>query len=262
MSVSKGYGPSTAAVRTAQAALVVGALIGWEAGVRQGWLSAEFVSRPSAVGAVIAEWVRGGFLWPHLAATVQAAMVGLVLGLAVGGTLGFLVMFVPAVGEVIEPAMSTLNAVPRIVFYPLLMLWLGLGMASKVGLVVTIVAFVGYFTTVGAVREVDRLLLAQVRILGASPAAMFRHLYLPATLAWMVTSLRMSVGLALIGAILGEYMGSMRGIGNVIMGAQNLFQTPQVMAGLTLTLALAATADSILAYLERRWSAWRRVQQP
>lgn len=248
-------------MRAAQGALIAGALVGWEVGVRQGWLSAEFVSRPTAVGAVIVEWVRTGFLWPHMTATLQAALAGLVLGLLLGATLGFLAVFVPAIGEMIEPAMSTLNAIPRVVFYPLLILWLGLGMASKVGLVVSIVAFVGYFTTVGAVREVDRLLLAQVRILGASPAAMLRHLYLPATLAWMVTSLRTSVGLAFIGAILGEYMGSMRGIGNIIMGAQNLFQTPQVMAGLTLTLVMAGAVDSVLARLEGRWSAWRRVAQ-
>lgn len=261
MSVIKADGPSAATARTAQAALLAGILIGWEAGVRQGWLSADFVSHPTAVGMVMWEWVRSGFLWPHLAATFQAATVGLALGLAIGGALGFLVMFVPAVGEVVEPAMSALNAIPRVVFYPLLMLWLGLGMASKVGLVVTIVTFVGYFNTVGAVREVDQLLLAQVRVLGASPAAMLRHLYLPATLTWIVTSLRTSVGLAFIGAILGEYMGSMRGIGNIIMSAQNLFQTPKVMAGLAATLALAALVDAVLAHMERRWSAWRRVQQ-
>ncbi|MDR7428161.1 MAG: ABC transporter permease [Armatimonadota bacterium] len=253
--------PAVAAVRAAQAAIVGGLLVGWEVGVRRGWLSAEFLSRPTAVGAVLVEWIRSGFLWPHLAATLQAAIAGLALGLVLGAALGFLAMFVPAVGEMIEPAMSTLNAVPRVVFYPLLVLWLGLGMASKVGLVVTIVAFVGYFTTVGAVREVDRLLLAQVRILGASPGATLRHLYLPATLAWMVTSLRTSVGLAFIGAILGEYLGSMRGMGNIIMGAQNLFQTPQVMAGLVLTLGLAGAVDTILAHLEGRWSAWRRAPQ-
>jgi len=259
--VSRAGEPPATAVRAVQAALVAAALVGWEVGARRGWLSAEFVSRPTAVGAVIWDWVRSGYLWPHLVATFEAAVVGLGLGLAGGAALGFLVMFVPAVGEVVEPAMSTLNAVPRIVFYPLLMLWLGLGMASKVGLVATIVAFLGYYTAVGAVREVDRLLLAQVRILGASPAAMLRHLYLPATLAWMITGLRTSVGLAFIGAILGEYMGSMRGIGNIIMGAQNLFQTPQVMAGLALTMVLAAAVDTLLARLETHWSAWRQVEQ-
>jgi len=245
-----------------QAVLVIGTLTAWECAVRGGWLPDAQVSSPTDIVAVIWRWMSSGFLWPHLGATVQSMLLGLVLGLAAGAALGFLVIFVPLVGDVVEPAMGTLNAVPRIVFYPLLALWLGLGIPSKVALVVTIVLFVGFFNTLGAMREVDRMLVAQVRLLGASPGAMLRHLYLPAALWWIVVSLRTSVGLAFVGTILGEYMGSLRGVGNVIMGAQNLFHTSEVMAGLVLTVVLAGLIDAVLSHLDARWSVWRRVEQP
>lgn len=249
-----------ALVAGAQAALVAAALAGWELGVRSGWLSEEFLSRPVVVAGEVWRWIASGFLWPHLAATLEAMAIGLVLGLGLGVGAGLLAALVPVVGELLEPATATLNATPKIVFYPLLVLWLGLGIASKAALVVTIVFFVGFFNTLGAVREIDRALVAQVRVLGASPAAMLRHLYLPAALVWVVASLRTSVGFAFVGAILGEYMGSMRGIGNIIINAQNLFHTSQVMAGLAVTLALAGLLDTALARVDLRWSAWRRRQ--
>lgn len=245
--------------QAAPAGIGVAALVGWEAGARLGWLPESFLSRPTEVGAVIWRWMSSGFLWPHLSATLEAMSVGLGLGLLGGMVLGFLAVFVPAVGEVLEPAMGTLNAIPRVVFYPLLALWLGLGIPSKVGLVVTIVLVVAFFNTLIAVREIDRELVARVRILGAPPLAMLRHLYLPAALVWIMASLRTSVGLAFVGTILGEYMGSMRGIGNVIMGAQNLFRTADVMAGLVITLLLAGLIDVVVAQLDARWSAWRQV---
>jgi len=246
------------AVSTLQAALVFSVLAAWELAVRRGWLPEALVSSPGRIATLIGQWVATGFLWPHLAATFQAMATGLLLGLLLGAALGFVVIFVPAVGDVVEPTMATLNAVPRLVFYPLLALWLGLGIPSKAALVVTIVLFVGFFNTLGAIREIDRQLVAQVRVLGARPRAMLRHLYVPATLLWIMTSLRTSVGLAFIGAILGEYMGPMRGIGNVIMGAQNLFRPDGVMAGLIVTLALAGVIDAGLQRMEARWSAWRQ----
>ncbi|MDR7555871.1 MAG: ABC transporter permease subunit [Armatimonadota bacterium] len=246
---------ATAAGQAGALALV---LIAWEGGVRAGWLSEEFVSRPVLVGAELWRWVTSGFLWPHLGATLAAALVGLALGLGAGVVVGLALALVPVLGELVEPALATLNAAPRIVFYPLLALWLGLGVASKVALVVTLVFFVGVFNTLGAVREVDRTLVAQVRVLGASPAAMLRHLYLPAALVWIAAGLRTSLGFAFVGAILGEYMASMRGLGNVIIGAQNLFQTSRVMAGLVVAVTLAGLLDAALARLDARWSVWRQ----
>lgn len=241
-----------------QAGVVAVALAAWEGGVRAGWLSEEFLSRPTAVGAELWRWVTSGFLWPHLGATLGAAMLGLGLGLGLGVLAGLLLALVPVLGELVEPALATLNAMPRIVFYPVLALWLGLGIASKVALVVTLVFFVGLVNTLGAVREVDRALVAQVRVLGASPAAMLRHLYVPAALVWIAAGLRTSLGFAFVGAILGEYMASMRGLGNVIIGAQNLFQTSRVMAGLVVAVTLAGLLDAALAHLDARWSVWRQ----
>jgi NitT/TauT family transport system permease protein len=242
----------------AQAAAVLTVLAAWEGAVRAGRLSQEFVSRPGAVAAEIWRWIVTGELWPHLGATVSAALAGLVLGLGLGAALGLLLALVPLLADLCEPALATLNATPRIVFYPVLALWLGLGIASKIALVVTIVAFVGLFTVLEAVRAVDRTVVAQVRVLGASSAAMLRHVYLPATLVWIAAGLRTSLGFAFVGAILGEYMASMRGLGYLIIGAQHLFQPARVMAGLVVAMALVWALDAGLATLDARWSAWRQ----
>lgn len=241
-----------------QGALVACALALWETAARRGWLPGDLVSRPTEVGRVLGQWVTSGFLWPQLAATLEATVAGLAVGVALGVGSGLLAVLVPGAGALLEPLMTTLNATPRVVFYPILALWLGLGIASKVALVVTIVSVLSFFTTVAAVRAVDRTLVAQVRILGASPWAMLRHLYLPATWAWTVASLRTGVGLAFVGAVVGEYMGSLRGIGHIIIEAQHLFHPAQVMAGLALTLAFAAAIDAGLGRLAGRWLAWQR----
>jgi NitT/TauT family transport system permease protein len=248
----------TLVVGSLQGALVAGALALWELGARRGWFPQDLVSRPAEVGRVLGQWIISGFLWPHLAATLEATVAGLAVGVVLGVGGGLLAALVPGVGTFLEPLMSTLNATPRVVFYPILALWLGLGIASKVALVVTIVSVLNFFTTVAAVRTVDRTLVAQVLILGASPGAMLRHLYLPATWAWTAASLRTSVGLAFVGAVVGEYMGALRGIGHVIIEAQHLFHPAQVMAGLALTLALAGAIDAGLGRLAGRWLAWQR----
>ncbi|MDR7482377.1 MAG: ABC transporter permease [Armatimonadota bacterium] len=241
-----------------QGAVIAAGLAIWEGAVRAGRLSEEFTSRPSAVATEIWRWVATGELWPHLGATVGAALAGLVVGLALGAAVGLLLALAPPLASLCEPALATLNATPRIVFYPLLALWLGLGVASKVALVVTIVLFVGLFNTLGAVREIDRTLVAQVRLLGASPAAMLRHVYLPAALVWIAAGLRTSLGFAFVGTILGEYMASMRGLGHLIIGAQHLFQTSRVMAGLVVAMVLVWLLDAAVARLDARWSVWRQ----
>jgi NitT/TauT family transport system permease protein len=156
--------------------------------------------------------------------------------------------------------MVALNAMPRVVLAPLFILWFGLGLLSKVVMVISLVFFVVFFSTYTGIREVDRDLVSNARILGATPGHMIRHVLLPSALTWIFSSLRTSVGFALIGAVVGEYLGSHEGMGYVISYAEAMFNATGVLAGLLVLMAAVIAIDLGLKRLDRRFSYWKPVR--
>jgi NitT/TauT family transport system permease protein len=156
--------------------------------------------------------------------------------------------------------MVALNAMPRVVLAPLFILWFGLGLTSKVVMVISLVFFVVFFSTYTGIREVDRDLVSNARILGATPGHMIRHVLLPSALTWIFSSLRTSVGFALIGAVVGEYLGSHEGMGYVISYAEAMFNATGVLAGLLVLMAAVIAIDLGLKRLDRRFSYWKPVR--
>jgi NitT/TauT family transport system permease protein len=150
--------------------------------VAAGMLDPFFVSRPSAIGARIVSWVTSGSLWGHLGATIEESLLGLVVGAALGISVGFALARSPFVAAVCDPYIKMLNAVPRVVLAPLFLLWFGLGIWSKVALAVTLVFFVMFFNTYQGVRDADRVLIDNVRMLGASERQLVRHVLVPSAL--------------------------------------------------------------------------------
>ena len=155
--------------------------------------------------------------------------------------------------------MVALNAMPRVVLAPLFILWFGLGLLSKVVMVVSLVFFVVFFSTYTGIREVDRDLVNNARILGANPRHLIRHVLLPSALTWIFSSLRTSVGFALIGAVVGEYLGSHEGMGYVISYAEAMFNATGVLAGLLVLMAAVIAIDVALKRLDTRFSYWKAV---
>src|SRR5207245_421672 len=149
----------------------------------------------------IADWIRTGFIFRHLVVTMQETIIGFLLGTLLGVAVGFLFAHWEKLARIFDPLMVALNAMPRVVLAPLFILWFGLGLLSKVVMVVSLVFFVVFFSTYTGIREVDRDLVNNARILGASPRHMIRHVLLPSALTWIFASLRTSVGFALIGAV-------------------------------------------------------------
>ena len=178
----------------------------WEVATRRGWIDPFFVSQPTVLAAQIADWISSGFIFRHLWVTMQETIIGFLLGTFLGVAVGFLFARWETLAHIFDPLMVALNAMPRVVLAPLFILWFGLGLLSKVVMVISLVFFVVFFSTYTGIREVDRDLVSNARILGATQGHMIRHVLLPSALTWIFSSLRTSVGFALIGAVVGEYL--------------------------------------------------------
>ena len=219
-----------------------------------------FFSRPSDIALRIGDWVISGFIWEHLAVTLIEALLALALGTLFGVVLGLAFARLELLAAVFDPYIRIFNALPRLILAPIFLLWFGLGIASKVALGVTLVFFVVFFNTYRGVREVDPVILNNARMLQATDRQLLRHVYLPSAMAWIFSSLHTSIGFALVGAVVGEYMGAARGIGYVVAQAEGVFDTTGVFAGLILTSAVVLLIDLGIERLERYLLRWRPQQ--
>ncbi len=240
-----------------QMAVGLGALSLWQGLVSLKLLDPFFVSRPTAIAQRIAIWVIDGSLWRHLAATLEESLLGLVLGAAAGISLGFLLGRSPVLARVFDPYIKMLNAVPRVVLAPLFLLWFGLGIWSKVALAVTLVFFVMFFNTYQGVRDAERVLIDNVRMLGATERQLVRHVLIPSALTWIFSSLQTSLGFAMVGAVVGEYLGATRGLGYVISQAEGTFDTTGVFAGMTVLGMVVVIVSAGVTRLEQWLLRWK-----
>ena len=240
-----------------QVAVGVAALTLWQVLVSWKILDAFFVSRPSDIAQRIAQWMATGSLWGHLASTLEESLLGLVAGAALGISLGFWFGRSPLLASVFDPYIKMLNAVPRVVLAPLFLLWFGLGIWSKVALAVTLVFFVMFFSTYQGVRDADRVLIDNVRMLGASEGQLVRHVLIPSALTWIFSSLQTSLGFAMVGAVVGEYLGATHGLGYVISQAEGTFDTTGVFAGMTVLGVVVVLVSAGVTRLEKWLLRWK-----
>jgi NitT/TauT family transport system permease protein len=251
---------SRTAVLAWQIAIAVAGLALWQWGVHVRLLDPFFVSRPSDIAGRIATWVMTGSVWRHLVTTLEEALLGLVFGSAFGITLGFVLARSPFAARICDPYITMLNAIPRVVLAPIFLLWFGLGIWSKVALAVTLVFFVMFFNTYQGVRDADRVLVDNARMLGASERQLVRHVLIPSALTWIFSSLHTSLGFALVGAVVGEYLGSARGLGYVIQQAEGTFDTTGVFAGMVVLGLVVVAVSAVVARLERWLLRWKNAQ--
>jgi NitT/TauT family transport system permease protein len=247
----------SAAILSWQILVGVAVLSLWQGLVSLKILDPFFVSRPTAIAQRVAAWMIGGSLWQHLATTLEEALLGLVIGSAMGISLGFSLARSPFLGRVLDPYIKMLNAVPRVVLAPLFLLWFGLGIWSKVALAVTLVFFVMFFNTYQGVRDADRVLVDNVRMLGATERQLVRHVLVPSALTWIFSSLQTSLGFAMVGAVVGEYLGATRGLGYVISQAEGTFDTTGVFAGMTVLGIVVVIVSAGVTRLERWLLRWK-----
>src|SRR5437762_9934846 len=249
-----------ARVLGSQVALGVVVLALWQTLVSLKILDEFFVSRPSDILQRVGRWIVSGTLWGHLAVTLEESLLGLLAGAALGISLGFALARSAFLALVLDPYIKMLNAVPRVVLAPLFLLWFGLGIWSKVALAVTLVFFVMFFNTFQGVRDADRVLIDNVRMLGATERQLVRHVLVPSALTWIFSSLQTSLGFAMVGAVVGEYLGATRGLGYVISQAEGTFDTTGVFAGMTVLGIVVVMVSAAVTRLERWLLRWKTVK--
>jgi NitT/TauT family transport system permease protein len=240
-----------------QAVLLVAFLLAWERLVAGRMLDPFFFSQPSRIAIQLWEWFASGSVYRHIGITLLETMLGFVLGTLLGLVIGFALARSELLGDIFEPFLALLNGMPRVVLAPLVILWLGLGIASKVALSVLVVFLIVFYAVYTGIREVDQNLVANARILGANGGQLTRHVLIPSALTWIFSSLRVSVGFALVGAVVAEYLGSNVGVGFLIANAQSFFQSTGVYAGLVVLMLMVGAINLVLRVVERRYSAWK-----
>ena len=196
-------------------------------------------------------------IYAHLLVTLTETMLAFFIGTAFGLGAGLWLALSPMASAILDPYIKAANAMPRVILAPIFAMWFGLGIWSKVALAVTLVFFIVFFNVYQGVREVSPVVLANVRMLGANRRQLLRSVYLPSATSWVFSSLHTSVGLAFVGAIVGEYLGSARGVGYLILQAEGTFDVNTVFAGILVLTAFALVLDAAVGWLEKRLMKWQ-----
>jgi NitT/TauT family transport system permease protein len=216
-----------------------------------------FFSNPVDVGKQIVDWFSSGVIWKHLMITLWESILAFAIGSLAGVLVGFWFARQPRVAAIFDPYVKMANALPRVVLAPIFTLWLGLGIWSKVALGVTLVFFIVFFNVYQGVKEVSSTVLANGRMLGMTERQLMRHVFWPSALSWMFSSLHTSVGFAVVGAVVGEYLGSAAGLGYLIQQAEGVFDVAGVFAGMFVLSAFVILIDLLVTAVERRLLVWK-----
>jgi NitT/TauT family transport system permease protein len=220
--------------------------------------AAFFFGEPVRIlGRIWAWFVTRHDIYEHLAVTLVETVLAFAIGSTLGLGLGLWLALSPFAAAIADPYIKALNSMPRVILAPIFAVWFGLGVASKVALGVTLVFFIVFFNVYQGVKEVSPVVLANARMLGASQRQLLRHVYVPSATSWMFSSLHTSVGLAFVGAVVGEYLGSSRGVGYLILQAEGAFDINTVMAGILVLTAFALALDAAVGRIERRLLRWQ-----
>jgi NitT/TauT family transport system permease protein len=219
--------------------------------------AAFFFGEPQKVLVRIWEWFTTGEIWLHLWVTLVETVLAFVIGTVSGLGVGLWLALAPTSSALFEPYIKAANSMPRVILAPIFGVWFGLGIWSKVALGVTLVFFIVFFNVYQGVKEVSPVVLANARMLGANRKQLLRHVYLPSAMSWVFSSLHTSVGLAFVGSVVGEYLGSASGVGYLILQAEGTFDINTVFAGILVLTAFALILDALVGIAERRFMKWQ-----
>lgn len=264
--------PSEGNLRVWQGSVLVLVVLAWQLVSRDPQV-AFFLGEPLRVLGRIWSWfmpfgVAANPLFPdglagradiylHLGVTLLETVLAFGIGTVLGLVCGLWLALAPLASAILEPYIKAANSMPRVILAPIFALWFGLGIWSKVALAVTLVFFIVFFNVYQGVKEVSPVVLANARMLGANQRQLLRTVYLPSATAWVFSSLHTSVGLAFVGAVVGEYLGSARGVGYLILQAEGTFDVNTVFAGIVVLTAFALLLDGLVGRVERRLMKWQ-----
>ena len=260
--------PSPRNLRIWQAGMLVAFFVFWHVMTAPGLVphflfakendAAFFLGEPLKIFARIWQWFAvKRDIYPHLWITLVETVLAFAIGTVSGLLMGMWLALSPMAAALLDPYIKAFNSMPRIILAPIFAVWFGLGIASKVALGFTLVFFIVFFNVYQGVKEVSPAVLANARMLGAGQRQLLRHVYLPSATSWVFSSLHTSVGLAFVGAVVGEYLGSAAGLGYLIQQAEGLFDVAGVFAGMFVLAMFVIIIDVIVTMVERRLLVWR-----
>lgn len=247
----------TALVALAQIAVLLGVFVAWELLVRFGALNEFFVSRPVLIAGKLGELLVEPAAYVDLGITTLSAFAGFALGVLVGVPLAYALGRIRVLDDVFRPFLEVANAVPKIVFAPVMILWFGLGPTSKIVFSFLLVVFIVFFNVYGGIRSMDQELIKKARVLGASTRQVNRYVLFPSILAWLLSSFRPAVAFAFSATIFGEFLGAFRGMGVRIQTASSRFDTASMFAAVIMLSAAVFLASLLIARLENWLLRWQ-----
>ncbi len=240
-----------------QILILVVVLVAWHLAARDNNF-AFFFGRPVEVAKVIWAWfVTNRDIYLHLGITLTETVLAFVIGTVAGLAFGLWLGLSRGASALLDPYITAANSMPRVILAPIFGMWFGLGIWSKVALAVTLVFFIVFFNVYQGVREVSSTLLDNARMLGANRKQLLRHVYIPSATSWVFSSLHTSVGLAFVGAVVGEYLGSASGVGYLILQAEGTLDVNTVFAGIVVLTVCALLLDALVSFVEDRLLSWK-----
>lgn len=243
----------------ARLAILVGILALWEFGVRG--QNVTFFSQPSLIAAELARLFASGAIYPHVQTTVTEIAAGYAVGAAAGLAAGFLLGRSSLLSDIFQPYILAFYSIPKIAVAPLFIIWFGLGIASKIAVVILSAFFLVFFNTYAGMRNLNEDLIHLARLMGASRSQLIRRVILPAAAPSILIGLRTAIPYAVIGAIIGEFIGANKGLGYFILYAAQTFDAAALFAGIIILVTIVFSANQLLTAIERRVLRWRPAEQ-
>ncbi|MGX9430072.1 MULTISPECIES: ABC transporter permease [Bradyrhizobium] len=239
---------------------VVGFFLLWEAAVRWGWLSGFLVGQPSGVLRNLIGSIANGSLFTDTGYTIFEAILGFAFGTVIGSVIGLALWYSVFVARLVEPFIAAINSVPKIALAPIIILWFGTGLLSKVALAISLTSIVALITAYQAAKDADKDLQALLFSMGASKQQIFKRVIAPSTLPAIIATFRINIGFALVGAVVGEFISSQHGLGHVIYVASSLYDLNTVWAGLFTLMLVGFLFYHLVEVIENWLLPWKQQQ--
>lgn len=239
-----------------QIVLLAGFLWLWEIAIRSEWLPVYLYGQPTGIWREYMKGIQSGTLLRDTWVTAQETIIGFIIGSVAGSVAGLSLWLSPTAAAVLRPLMVALNGLPKIALAPLIIVWFGVGMESKIAIAAIITFIVAMLTSFAGSQEVDDDYVRMLKSLGASRFQIFRMVIIPGTIPWIASAFRLNIGFAMIGAVVGEYISAEAGLGHHVYYAGTLYNLNSVWAGIIQLMLLALVLDAIVGRVERRMK-WR-----
>ncbi|TXF10586.1 ABC transporter permease [Pelomicrobium methylotrophicum] len=242
-----------------QVAIVVVLLVLWQYAVDRKWVSAFLVGSPLGILESLHKAVTSGSLWVDTLTTLVEAIAGFLIGSVSGSVVGLSLWYSPFFARVVEPFIVAINSVPKIAFAPLVILWFGTGMISKVALAVALTAIVALIAAYQAAKDADPDLQSLALAMGATKHQLFFKVVVPSTLPAIIATTRINIGFGLVGAVVGEFISSSQGLGHLVFEASSFYDLNTVWVGLFSLMLIGFLLYYVVDYLERVLVPWKQT---